>query len=96
MAFELNAKGKHRELTPLYQGGRYRDGRPKVKAGLLERMKQVTIEEAWGVLGGKGHHFQFDGDWLNLHPDRVIVGRAVTCRYVPHRPDLNEIVEEDG
>ena len=96
MAFELNAKGKHRELTPLYQGGRYRDGRPKVKEGLLERMRQVTIEEAWGVLGDKGHHFQFDGDWLNLHPDRVIVGRAVTCRYVPHRPDLNEIVEEDG
>jgi len=24
------------------------------------------------------------------------VGRAVTCRYVPHRPDLNDIVEADG
>ncbi|MDP6750964.1 MAG: RraA family protein [Candidatus Poribacteria bacterium] len=96
MAFELDAKGKHRKLTPSYQGLRYRNGRPKVNDDILRRMKQVTVEEAWGVLGGKGHHFQFDGDWLNLHPDRVIVGRAVTCRYVPHRPDLNEVVEADG
>ena len=73
MAFELDAKGKYRKLTPSYQGSRYRNGRPKVNGDILRRMKQVTIEEAWGVLGGKGHHFQFDGDWLNLHPDRVIV-----------------------
>ncbi len=96
MDFELDAKGKHRKLTPSYQGLRYRNGRPKVNDDILRRMEQVTIEEAWGVLGGKGHHFQFDGDWLNLHPDRVIVGRAVTCRYVPHRPDLNEVVDADG
>lgn len=70
MAFELNTKGKYRELTPSYQGSRYQDGRPKVNEDLLRRMKQVTIEEAWGTLGGKGHHFQFDGDWLNLHPER--------------------------
>ncbi|SVC83126.1 uncharacterized protein METZ01_LOCUS335980, partial [marine metagenome] len=35
MAFELNAKGKYRKLTPSYQGSRYRDGRPKVDKDLL-------------------------------------------------------------
>ena len=92
MAFELNAKGKHRELTPLYQGGRYRDGRPKVKAGLLERMKQVTIEEAWGVLGGKGHHFQYTiartptSDWKKSYASfkRVETGFQV-CSRVTHQ-----------
>ncbi len=96
MAFELNAKNKAKNLTPSYRGTRFRDGRPKVRDDILERMKKVTIEEAWGVLAGKGHHFQFDGDWLNLHPDRTIVGRAVTCRYVPHRPDLDDTVAADG
>jgi regulator of RNase E activity RraA len=96
MAFELNAKNKAKDLTSSYKGTRFSDGRPKVRDNILERMKKVTIEEAWGVLAGKGHHFQFDGDWLNLHPDRVIVGRAVTCRYVPLRPDLNDVVAADG
>ncbi len=96
MAFELNAKGKFKDLTPGYRGARFKDGRPKVNDNILKRMKKVTVEEAWGVLAGKGHHFQFEGNWLNLHPDRVVVGRAVTCRYVPHRPDLNDIVEADG
>jgi regulator of RNase E activity RraA len=96
MAFELNAKNKAKDLTSSYKGTRFSDGRPKVRDNILERMKKVTIEEAWGVLAGNGHHFQFDGDWLNLHPDRVIVGRAVTCRYVPLRPDLNDVVAADG
>ena len=93
MAFELNAKGKFKDLTPSYRGSRFSDGRPKVNKNILKRMKKVTVEEAWGVLAGKGHHFQFEGNWLNLKPQHVVVGRAVTCRYVPHRPDLNDIVE---
>ena len=63
---------------------------------ILERMEKVTTEEAWGVLAGQGYHFQFEGEWVNLHPDRPVVGRAVTCRYVPHRPDLNDVVQAEG
>ncbi|MDX9754891.1 MAG: hypothetical protein RBU29_13085, partial [bacterium] len=29
---------------------RFEDGRPKVPDSILERMKEVSIEEAWGVL----------------------------------------------
>ncbi len=96
MAFELNAPSKIKSITSAYSGPRFRDGRPKVDDDVVERMERVTIEEAWGVLMGKGHSFQFEGDWINLHPNRVLVGRAVTARYIPHRPDFDDVVQAEG
>ena len=93
---ELNSPERIRELTSHYEGDRSADGRPHVAADILERMLRVTTEEAWGVLQSEGFELQFEGDWINLHPERVLVGRAVTCRYVPHRPDLNEVITEEG
>jgi 4-hydroxy-4-methyl-2-oxoglutarate aldolase len=93
---DLNERGKIVAFTGQYEGERFEDGRPKVGDDILERMKKVTIEEAWGVLAGKDHHFQFEGEWVNLHPERVLVGRAVTCRYVPHRADLNAVIQAEG
>ena len=96
MAFELNATSKIKNITQSYDGPRFRDGRPKVDGDIVERMRLVTVEEAWGVLVGKGHQFQFDGEWINLHPERVIVGRAVTARYIPFRQDFNDVVQAEG
>jgi regulator of RNase E activity RraA len=59
-------------------------------------MKLVTTEEAWSVLRRNGYNFQFAGNWINIHPERILVGRAVTAAYVPVRPDLNEMVETGG
>lgn len=73
------------------------DGRPHVPDDLLERMKLVTTEEAWAVLERRHNYFfQFESGWMNLHPDRVVVGRAVTAMYVPHRPDLDALTEAQG
>jgi len=84
-------------LTPGYAGERGADGRPRVSDDILARMKLVTNDEAWGVLErGHHYHFQFEGNWTNLHPERVLVGRAVTARYVPIRPDLNAAVQATG
>src|SRR5215217_6715821 len=84
-------------LTPLYQDERFADGRPRVPDELLERMRHVTNDEAWGVVErGHDYHFQFEGNWINLHPDHVLVGRAVTVRMVPLRPDLHGVVERVG
>src|SRR3954454_18287497 len=84
-------------LTPLYQDERFADGRPRVPDELLERMRLVTNDEAWGVLErGHGYHFQFEGGWLNLHPERILIGRAVTAMFVPARPDLHEVIETEG
>ena len=56
--------------TSEWTGERFDDGRPKVPDEILERMKKVSIEEAWGVLRAKGYHNQFEGNWVILHEDR--------------------------
>ena len=70
-------------LTPQWQGERFEDGRPKVSDDILQRMKLVTLEEAWSVLRGERFNYQFDGDWKVLNPDTVLVGRAVTATFMP-------------
>jgi regulator of RNase E activity RraA len=75
---------------------RFPNGRPCVPDDILERMKQVSVEEAWGVLKGHGYNHQYEGNWLNIHPDHVMVGRAVTAAFVHTRPDMHEVVEEWG
>jgi regulator of RNase E activity RraA len=84
------------ELTRLNPFDRFADGRPKVPDDLIERMKAVTTEQAWGVLRRHGYHHQFEGNWLRTHPDRILVGRAVTTVFIPKRPDFHELVEEKG
>jgi regulator of RNase E activity RraA len=92
----LNCKEDIIEWTKLNPYDRFPDGRPRVPDDILERTKKVTIEQAWGVLRGHGYNFQFEGDWMNLHPDRILVGRAVTAVFMPQRPDLHAVVEEQG
>ncbi|MBZ0303558.1 MAG: RraA family protein [Anaerolineae bacterium] len=85
-----------RELTRLWQGERHTNGRPRVADDLLERMKLVTTEEAWGVLRKHGYDRQFEGNWFVTHPGKTLVGRAVTAMMLPHRPDFHEVVAEQG
>ena len=49
-------------LTAEWEGKRYDDGRPMVSDDLLKRLKNISIEEAWGVLRNKGFNNQFDAD----------------------------------
>ncbi len=83
-------------LTEKWQGERFEDGRPKVADGILARMKNVSIEEAWGVLRGEGYHNQFEGNWEMLHLDQPIVGRALTAQYMPNRPDMGDQIKDRG
>ncbi len=84
-------------LTPNNPFDRLPDGRPNLPGDLLERLKLVTNDEAWGVIEkGHGYHYQFEGGWMHLHPDVPLVGRAVTAAFVPIRPDLHEVVEGIG
>lgn len=76
---------------------RFPDGRPKVDDKMLERVKGLSLEEAWGILRNKGYHNQFAGwDFQVLHPGRKLVGRAVTAQYLPARPDLVEALDADA
>ena len=83
-------------ITPLNPFGRFDDGRPKVPDDLIERMKLVAPEDAWLVLQKHDYNFQFEGNWVNLHPDRVLVGQAITATMVPMRPDLDDVVKAQG
>ncbi|MBI3911344.1 MAG: RraA family protein [Armatimonadetes bacterium] len=75
---------------------RFPNGRPRVPDELLQRVALVTIEEAWSVLCRHGYTHQYEGGWWNVHPERVLVGRAVTAAFVPTRPDLHQAIEAWG
>jgi len=83
-------------LTPEWTGERFDDGRPRVSDDILERMRLVTLEEAWAVLRGEDFDFQYEGDWQVLDSDGVLVGRAVTATFVPGRPDIHRRLDEQG
>jgi regulator of RNase E activity RraA len=64
---------------------------------LLERMKPVSIEEAWAVLRRHGFNQQFEGNWVLAGPQNpVLVGRAVTAYFHPVRPDVNGVIRKNG
>ncbi len=74
--------------------GRFEDGRPKVPDALLEKVKGLSLEEIWAVLPEKGYKNQYPGDhWRIMHPEKKLVGRAVTLQFMPARPDLSERAE---
>ena len=81
------------EYTPEWKGERFPDGRPKVADAILDRMKLVTLEEAWAVVTGAGFSHQFDDQWLSILPDKVVVGRALTSQWLAGRPDVLRVIE---
>jgi len=84
------------ELTRSWRGDRDDHGRPMVPDSTLDRLRSVTTEQAWFVLNQHGYDHSFVGEWTILHPQRILVGRAVTCRWVPLRPDLHELILQQG
>jgi 4-hydroxy-4-methyl-2-oxoglutarate aldolase len=83
-------------LTADWKGERFADGRPKVPDAILKRLKNISIEEAWGVLRNKGYMNQYEGEWVIIHPDSAMTGRVVTAQYMPTRPDLDKQVKAQG
>lgn len=102
LVVELNAQqvtltaDQIKAYTPEWKGERSADGRPKVPDKLMERLKKIRLEEAWGILRNKGYHNQFEGDWMILNPDSAMTGRVVTAQYLPLRPDVDKIMKDIG
>lgn len=84
------------EYTSYWTGERFPDGRPKVPDDILDRMKTVTLEEAWATLRAAGFDHQYEDGWYCIHPDQVLVGRALTSVWMPGRPDIQKEVEDQG
>ncbi len=79
-------------LTPEWDGERFDDGRPKVSDEVLDQLREATTEQIWSVLWDEGYERQFEGGWLETHPGRTVVGRAVTAQFIPQRPDFDTVV----
>ena len=84
------------EYTPDWKGERFADGRPKVPDAILDRMKSVTLEEAWAVVTGAGFSHHYEDHWVSIHPGQVLVGRALTSQWLPGRPDILRVIEDKG
>ena len=86
-------------ITSEWKGERFPDGRPKVPDAVLDRLANVDAEEAWATLKGAGYTLQFEGNFKTVnvkeHGPRL-VGRAVTCTFVPFRPDFNKFINENA
>ena len=82
------------ELTPHWEGERLPDGRPKVPDEILDRYKNIILEEAWDILGTKlGYHDTCVATGFKASSKEIpiLVGRALTAAFIPTRPDLSEI-----
>ncbi len=84
------------KYTPDWKGERFPDGRPKVPDNILDRMKNVTLEEAWATLQQAGFMHEYEDGWLSIHGDKVLVGRALTAVWMPGRPDIQKVIEDQG
>lgn len=98
--------------TSLWQGERFPDGRPKVSDDIVRRMKYVSVTEAWQTLNGQGdggnqselsfgefrrptYTNQYFGEFKQMR-DVTICGRASTIQFLPYRPDLNGLIQQQG
>lgn len=88
----LNDRDQIIAMTAEWTGERYPNGRPRVSDEKIEILKNLTQEEIWQPLYSCGYRFQFQGDLKPLHPDKKLYGRAVTCCFMPQRPDLRQHV----
>ena len=68
---------------------RFPDGRPKVPDALLEKFQDMSSEEIG--LSRSGFPNQFVDGLQVLHPDKKLIGRAVTLQLMPVRPDIADV-----
>jgi 4-hydroxy-4-methyl-2-oxoglutarate aldolase len=70
--------------------------RARLTDAQIARLKKVPIEAVWGAVQAKGYRHAFVGDLKLTQPGTKMVGRALTMRYLPVRPDLVEAVQQLG
>jgi len=70
--------------------------RPEVTQEQLDRLRAIPLETLFGALGE--YRLNYASGFTNTRPGERIVGRALTMRFLPPRPDLlraaNVLAEE--
>ncbi len=82
--------------TPRWTGARLEDGRPNVPNELIERLKHVSITEAWSATTSYPNSYTTGIGWTIMHPDEVICGRVLTAQYMPSHPDYDAAIKAQG
>lgn len=59
----------------------------------LQRLRDLPIEAVWGALQSRRYLRTFEGGFEVTVPQPKLVGRAVTMRYLPVRPDVMQAVQ---
>jgi 4-hydroxy-4-methyl-2-oxoglutarate aldolase len=67
--------------------------RPAVTDAQLQRLRELPLEAVWGSLQRHKYIRSFEGGFQLTVPNSKVVGRAVTMRYLPVRPDLMQAVQ---
>lgn len=67
--------------------------RARVTDAQLAKLKKLPIEAVWGAVQAKGYRHSFVNEWIMTRPGERLVGRALTMRYLPVRPDLMDAVQ---
>jgi 4-hydroxy-4-methyl-2-oxoglutarate aldolase len=68
---------------------RFADGRPKVPDALMAKFQDMSSEEI--NLSRNGFPNQFVDGLQVLHPEKKLIGRAVTLQLMPTRADITEV-----
>ncbi|MBN2863553.1 MAG: hypothetical protein JXN62_10350 [Bacteroidales bacterium] len=99
--------------TSMWKGERFPDGRPKVSDDIIQRMRYVSVTEAWqnmnsmrdeanqgpvsfGETRMSAYTNQYVGNWKQLREGVIVCGRASTMHFLPYRPDLNGLIQQQG
>jgi regulator of RNase E activity RraA len=67
--------------------------RTAVSDAQLARLKAMPIEAVWGAVTRQDYRFCFVNGLKTTQPQTRLAGRALTMRYLPVRPDLQQAVE---
>jgi 4-hydroxy-4-methyl-2-oxoglutarate aldolase len=59
----------------------------------LKQLKRFPLEAVWGTLQGLGYVNCHYSGLKSTRPQEALVGRALTIRYLPRRPDLDQAME---
>src|SRR5260221_14538494 len=74
----------NKALTSGWKGERFPDGRLRVSDIMLQRLKEISLEDVWNVLRNHGYNNQYEGNWHVIPPDSgAMTGRVVTAQYMP-------------
>ena len=94
----ISSRTRALQCTSGWTGPRMEDGRPHVSDDILERMKNVSVTQAWSIVRGAGYPncYENAAGWITMYPEKAIVGRVLTAQYMPSHPDYNRAIMRQG